>query len=146
MMRIKLFGLFIAFALLALVRPRKCLELLEAADAGAAAKNEKDVRDRMNKLVQRAPSLSETQQARLDERRKWSFGKWAAHVGAWENPEGEMVFGSPMAVRAMLIQYGETLLDMVASDAKAQECTLPPPGWRCTRAAGHEGPCAAVVK
>lgn len=34
MMRIKLFGLFIAFALLALVRPRKCLELLEAADRG----------------------------------------------------------------------------------------------------------------
>jgi len=37
MLRIKLFGLFIAFALLALVRPRKALELLEAADAGTAA-------------------------------------------------------------------------------------------------------------
>jgi len=23
-------------------------------------------------------------------------------------------------------------------------CTLPPAGWRCTRVAGHEGPCAAV--
>lgn len=23
-------------------------------------------------------------------------------------------------------------------------CTKPPPGWRCTREAGHEGPCAAV--
>lgn len=22
-------------------------------------------------------------------------------------------------------------------------CDRPPPGWRCTRAAGHEGPCAA---
>lgn len=21
-------------------------------------------------------------------------------------------------------------------------CTLPPHGWRCSRAAGHEGPCA----
>lgn len=23
-------------------------------------------------------------------------------------------------------------------------CTLPPPGWHCTREYGHEGPCAAV--
>lgn len=22
-------------------------------------------------------------------------------------------------------------------------CTVPPPGWKCSRAAGHEGPCAA---
>jgi uncharacterized OsmC-like protein len=26
----------------------------------------------------------------------------------------------------------------------AGECWLPPPGWRCTRPAGHTGPCAAV--
>lgn len=25
----------------------------------------------------------------------------------------------------------------------AQACDVPPPGWRCTRAKGHEGPCAA---
>lgn len=24
------------------------------------------------------------------------------------------------------------------------ECSLPPTGWRCTRNAGHEGPCAAI--
>lgn len=24
------------------------------------------------------------------------------------------------------------------------ECGVPPPGWRCTRGAGHKGPCAAV--
>ncbi len=24
------------------------------------------------------------------------------------------------------------------------ECMVPPLGWRCTRGAGHEGPCAAV--
>lgn len=23
-------------------------------------------------------------------------------------------------------------------------CTVPPDGWRCTRVAGHDGPCAAV--
>lgn len=22
-------------------------------------------------------------------------------------------------------------------------CTVPPPGWYCTRGAGHDGPCAA---
>ena len=25
-----------------------------------------------------------------------------------------------------------------------EECNLPPRGWRCTRPAGHDGPCAAV--
>lgn len=57
MLRIKLFGLFIAFAGLALVRPRKCLELLEAADAGVqAAHHEKlaaEIRERHNMLVQK---------------------------------------------------------------------------------------------
>jgi len=24
------------------------------------------------------------------------------------------------------------------------DCTLPPPGWRCSRGAGHGGPCAAT--
>lgn len=24
------------------------------------------------------------------------------------------------------------------------KCTIPPPGWYCTRKAGHDGPCAAV--
>ncbi len=23
-------------------------------------------------------------------------------------------------------------------------CQVPPPGWRCTREPGHEGPCAAI--
>lgn len=27
---------------------------------------------------------------------------------------------------------------------KGAACAVPPPGWRCTRAAGHSGPCAAV--
>lgn len=41
-----------------------------------------------------------------DERAEWSFKQWWAHVGAWETPEGFISFGSPMAVRAMLIQFG----------------------------------------
>lgn len=28
--------------------------------------------------------------------------------------------------------------------ALADTCMLPPPGWKCTREAGHNGPCAAV--
>lgn len=27
--------------------------------------------------------------------------------------------------------------------AAGPECQTPPPGWRCTRGAGHDGPCAA---
>lgn len=26
------------------------------------------------------------------------------------------------------------------------ECKIPPPGWRCTREPGHDGPCAALRK
>lgn len=31
-----------------------------------------------------------------------------------------------------------------AAQQDAERCDVPPPGWRCTRKAGHEGPCAAV--
>lgn len=54
-------------------------------------------------------------------------------------------------VRAALLRFGAEesgfdyaalkLLDLIPD---ASPCTIPPPGWRCTRAAGHEGPCAAV--
>jgi hypothetical protein len=27
-----------------------------------------------------------------------------------------------------------------------QVCTKPPKGWRCTREAGHDGPCAAIAE
>ncbi|WP_387425178.1 hypothetical protein [Sphingomonas melonis] len=26
-----------------------------------------------------------------------------------------------------------------------ETCTIPPAGWACTRAAGHDGPCAAIT-
>lgn len=29
--------------------------------------------------------------------------------------------------------------------AAAPKCMKAPPGWQCTRACGHEGPCAAVT-
>lgn len=27
---------------------------------------------------------------------------------------------------------------------RAEECGIPPVGWRCTRKTGHSGPCAAI--
>lgn len=35
-------------------------------------------------------------------------------------------------------------LAQVIADMQSPECSLPPPGWKCTRKAGHDGPCAAV--
>jgi hypothetical protein len=102
MMRIKLFGLFIAFALLALVRPRKCLELLEEADA----------------VVKRRA------------------GEFPPLPGTHYNACGD---GSePLYTPEMMHDYPRV--------DRAQECPLPPAGWRCTRRAGHDGPCAAVAK
>lgn len=94
MMRIKLFGLFIAFALLALVRPRKCLELLEAADNWVEIVRRRALRDSIHRN-------GPPDRARAERQLKAMF---------------------------------------------AVECPLPPAGWRCTRRAGHDGPCAAVAK
>lgn len=31
-------------------------------------------------------------------------------------------------------------------ESTSPECSQPPTGWRCTRGAGHDGPCAAIPK
>lgn len=38
--------------------------------------------------------------------------------------------------------------DLIAlnTSKETDECAVPPAGWRCTREAGHEGPCAAIRK
>ena len=60
MLRIKLFGLFIAFALLALVRPRKVMELLEAADNWAEmARLNAAARARVDAAIARGTKLTE---------------------------------------------------------------------------------------
>jgi hypothetical protein len=38
----------------------------------------------------------------------------------------------------------ETEIMSKAAREAGPACTLPPPGWRCTRYKGHAGPCAAV--
>lgn len=45
---------------------------------------------------------------------------------------------------ARKVATGETTLAQVIADMQSPECSLPPPGWKCTRKAGHDGPCAAV--
>lgn len=109
MIRIKLFALFIAFALLALVRPRKCLELLEAADRGVAQNEKKEPLD---------------ESAAFD---AWWSDFEAAHP-EWRYADAYAMRWNVWQARAQL----------------AQECPRPPAGWRCTRRAGHDGPCAAV--
>lgn len=38
---------------------------------------------------------------------------------------------------------GTATSQIIAAINAAAVCTVPPPGWQCTRAAGHDGPCAA---
>ena len=61
MLRIKLFALFIAFALLALARPRKCMELLEAADNWVdLVRRNAAARARVDAAIARGTKLTET--------------------------------------------------------------------------------------
>lgn len=119
MIRIKLFALFIAFALVALVRPRKCLELLEAADRGVAS-NPGHVPPRPM-----PESRREVQPTK----------PWRPIP-----PVPEVV---PDHYGGWLVKLGDGLWHRWCPQP---ECPLPPAGWRCTRRAGHDGPCAAVVK
>lgn len=115
MMRIKLFGLFIAFALLALVRPRKCLDLLEAADRGVA------------------PGSGQVPPRPVPEPAPVGDGFYLHADGDYRNDDGTP-FAHPFSAAG------------VKEMCTQPRCTLPPAGWRCTRRAGHDGPCAAVVK
>lgn len=42
-----------------------------------------------------------------------------------------------------LIRMGATSKPEPRDPARWQSCRVPPPGWWCSRPAGHEGPCAA---
>ena len=47
--------------------------------------------------------------------------------------------GQPL-VAAIYSQEGA----LIGFKEYAEPCTTPPPGWHCSREAGHEGPCAAT--
>lgn len=124
MLRIKLFALFIAYAMVALVRPREMRKMLEAADAGAKAAHDAEVRRRMDMLVQRATPEDE----------RAAFDAWWSD---FEDAHPDWRYADAYAMRWNVWQ---------ARAQMAHECPLPPAGWRCTRRAGHDGPCAAVAK
>lgn len=105
MLRIKLFGLFIAYAMVALVRPREMRKMLDAADRGAKP------------VVLRNPFTGRPRDVRDIE----------------SDPQAVLCV-DPMAALRAAKAFEKTL----------EECPLPPAGWRCTRRAGHDGPCAAV--
>lgn len=50
-----------------------------------------------------------------------------------------IVVGTPAEIERLLEVAPKATVDQVAHAV----CTLPPPGWYCTRERGHEGPCAA---
>ena len=47
----------------------------------------------------------------------------------------------PFALRS-LCKRGSSIL--VAAEVRPITCDVPPPGWWCSRDAGHDGPCAAL--
>jgi len=63
-----------------------------------------------------------------------------------DNIERGLVFDTIGTDGAMALATAATELAYYAArhDAEKEECEVPPPGWRCTREQGHEGPCAAV--
>lgn len=45
------------------------------------------------------------QEQKLAERLNWTTKQWYEHVGAWEDGKDQIVFGTVMALRAMLVQF-----------------------------------------
>ena len=60
--------------------------------------------------------------------------------------ELDNVYGSDAATTVAVLTHAQAneLADILRGFAgQTRACTKPPPGWRCTRERGHEGPCAA---
>lgn len=72
----------------------------------------------------------------------------AAQMLTWGHSDGE---GMTARQEDEVRQHQKKLFAMLAAapaapdhSATVPECMVPPLGWRCTRGAGHAGPCAAV--
>lgn len=77
------------------------------------------------------------------------FGYFKAEPFGWtdcaETDEGAMALYEHPAAQPAPVQEREAFLaGYEAAQADAKVCHLPPHGWRCTRTANHDGPCAAV--
>lgn len=62
--------------------------------------------------------------------------------GAREDDPGE--WSECPVCKGYGIAVGRSPADAAPVDEADLECQVPPHGWRCTRGAGHDGPCAAV--
>ncbi|HEX8883152.1 MAG TPA: hypothetical protein VF797_01530 [Noviherbaspirillum sp.] len=64
------------------------------------------------------------------------------------DPEtGALVFQYGEAGReyhSTLVELADDIRTALAEADGSTTCDVPPPGWSCTRAAGHSGPCAAI--
>nr|WP_315249227.1 hypothetical protein [uncultured Duganella sp.] len=60
-----------------------------------------------------------TREQKLAGRVNWTTKQWYEHVGAWENEHDQIVFGSVMALRAMMVQFQAVTL--YAADRRASQ-------------------------
>lgn len=60
---------------------------------------------------------------KLAERVDWTTKQWYEHVGARENDQDEIVFGTVMALRAMMVQFRE--VSLFAADKRAATDAAP---------------------
>jgi hypothetical protein len=80
--------------------------------------------------------------------------EWPATETGYGNTFAEAIVpeGWPVPVngdrRAELVKAAAMMLAAIEhidrADTRPSACTQPPPGWRCTRTPGHDGPCAAI--
>lgn len=68
----------------------------------------------------------------------------AESIHALKDTPGTCPEAQTLIEAARKVATGETTLEQVIADTLATRCGLAPPGWKCARKAGHEGPCAAV--
>lgn len=55
------------------------------------------------------------------------------------------VIADPHSAERHFVRVSDLLAALeVALPAAPSRCNVPPEGWECSRAAGHEGPCAAT--
>lgn len=60
------------------------------------------------------------------------------------NDIADILAGTLMVSRKDMRRAIEAALSQAIEQEEREECQIPPLGWRCTREAGHDGPCAAV--
>lgn len=80
----------------------------------------------------------------------------AAEYGQWERVKKDALDAVKMARRRIKLEEGKkdeaghSCSDIEPRYVKEEgerlgtKCDKPPPGWRCTRTLGHDGPCAAL--